>query len=92
MRLAAAGPSFSKALLDGAKTVRSLVSSTTDTRLVAFSAATRSVKPASRAVSEMSCGKVKTLSILWMMPPFHGISYVYERFFHFRDAGKFLHP
>lgn len=92
MRFAAAGPSFSKAALVGAKTVRSLVSSTADTSSVASRPSTRVVNPASVAVVEMGSGTVKTLSILWMMPPFHGISYVHERFFHFRDAGKFLHP
>lgn len=64
MRLAAAGPSFSKAALVGAKTVRSLPWSTVSTSLVAFKAETSSVRPASAAVEEMSCGKVKTLSIL----------------------------
>lgn len=80
MRLAAAGPSFWKAALVGAKTVKSVVSSTVGTSSATFRAAKRAVRSATTAVLEINCGKVKTLSILWIRPPFHGISCEYQHF------------
>ena len=62
-RLAAKLAIAPKAALDGAKMVTSLAELTVLTRLVAFKAPTRAVKPAAAAVSAGLCGMVRILSM-----------------------------
>ena len=57
-----------KALLLGAKMVRSDVESTVSARFSVVRAPTRAVRLNSVAVSAMSSGGERTVSIMWIMP------------------------
>lgn len=64
-----------KASLLGAKIVTSLRLSTVSTSFADVRAPAREVRPAATAVLESEIGRVRTVSMTWMIPPLNFTSY-----------------
>lgn len=64
-----------KAALEGAKIVTSLKPSNAEPTVVWFNAPAKAVSPLSTADMEGGRGRVRTVSMIWMIPPVNMISY-----------------